>query len=111
MGVLASISGFPGALILVAVIVWLGGSLLVAFWAQARGYPFWPLFICAAIIGWPVVLLVVVIAAGPDGRQCPACGNGVFTAASYSVEDEKLTIWQGPVAISVEPKVTALDYG
>jgi hypothetical protein len=77
MSVLATLSSSLAALVVVAVIVWLGGALLVAFWGQARGYPFWPLLICAAIIGWPIVLLVVVIAAGPDGRQCPACGNGV----------------------------------
>jgi hypothetical protein len=56
------------ATIVGAVALWLALSVAVALYGNARGYPFFPLFICAAFLGpfgWVIVLLVVTIAAGP----------------------------------------------
>lgn len=50
-------------------------SILVALYGRWRGYPFFPLLVCAFFlgpVGWVVVLLVVTIAAGPRrGRPRP----------------------------------------
>jgi hypothetical protein len=44
----------------VAVIV----NYLVADYGRARGFAFWPLFITAFFLGWPLVWLAVAIGAG-----------------------------------------------
>jgi hypothetical protein len=51
------------------VLIWLVLSAMVAAYGSDRGYPFFPLFVSAAFIGFPVVLLVVTIAAGPRRRR------------------------------------------
>lgn len=48
---------------------------------------------------------VSFFAVGDGGSDGLFIDRGAFTAANYDAEGEKLTIWLGPVAISVEPHV------
>lgn len=60
----------PGArveiLIAAGAILWLGFAAMTAGYGREQGYPFVPLFIAAVFLGFPLVLLVVAIAAGPQ---------------------------------------------
>jgi hypothetical protein len=49
------------------VVLWLALAAMVAGYAHGKGYPFFPLFVCSLlpVPGWPLVLFVVTIAAGP----------------------------------------------
>ena len=46
-------------------LVYVASSAMVAFYGRQSGYPFFPLFVAAIFLGFPVVLLVITIAAGP----------------------------------------------
>lgn len=52
--------------ILGAFVIWTVAGGLVATYGQGRGFRFWPLFISAFFLGFPLVLLGVALAAGPD---------------------------------------------
>jgi hypothetical protein len=54
-----------GAGVLIYVII----NALVAGYGRTKGYPFFPLFVASLFIGFPVVLLVVTIAAGRRPQQ------------------------------------------
>jgi hypothetical protein len=47
-----------------AALVYLIVNAVVAGYGQGKGYPFFPLFVASTFIGFPLVLLVVTIAAG-----------------------------------------------
>ena len=66
MSVIATITTGDRLLILagVAVIAWLFQALLVGNYGDARGFRFWPLFLSALFIGFPLVLLAVTIGRG-----------------------------------------------
>jgi hypothetical protein len=51
-----------GAVVLIA----LDGA--AAAYGRGRGYPFWPLFIAGLFVGFPLVLLAVVVGEGPRRR-------------------------------------------
>jgi hypothetical protein len=50
------------AILVGAVVVWLGLSAIVADYGRGRGFPFFPLFVCGVFLGWPLVLLAVTVA-------------------------------------------------
>jgi hypothetical protein len=63
---LATTTGASVAVIaLGAVLLWLIAAAMVATYGSGKGFPFWPLFLCGAFLGWPLVLLAIVIGAGP----------------------------------------------
>lgn len=45
---------------------------------------------------------------GEDGDGF-AIYRGEFTGANYDADDEKLTVWLGPIAISIEPGSQAYE--
>ena len=47
-----------------AALVYLIVAVVVAGYGQGKGYPFFPLFVASMFMGFPLVLLVVTIAAG-----------------------------------------------
>ncbi len=51
--------------ILTAAFVWVAGALAVSGYGSERGYPVFPILLCALLLGWPLVLLGVVIGEGP----------------------------------------------
>jgi hypothetical protein len=52
-----------------SVLVYLVINAIVAGYGRGKGYPFLPLFISSVFLGFPVVLLVVTIAAGRRPRS------------------------------------------
>ncbi len=38
-------------------------------YGTGRGFRFWPLFIAAVFLGFPLVLLGITLAAGPDSER------------------------------------------
>ena len=52
------------AIALNLIVVW-----LVASYGRDKGYPFAPLFISACFLGFPLVLLAIVIGAGPKAAE------------------------------------------
>lgn len=66
MPVLAlSTAGSVGIAILGGLVLWTTQAALVADYGHGKGYPFFPLFLSAWFLGFPLVLLAVVIGAGP----------------------------------------------
>jgi hypothetical protein len=58
------------ALIIAAgAVAWLAAAGVVAGYGKGRGYAFTPLFICALFLGFPIVLLGVVVGEGPRTRE------------------------------------------
>ena len=51
------------AVAIVAMALW--GAAAVAYYGQRRGYPWWPVFICAVCLSWPIVLLALIAGEGP----------------------------------------------
>lgn len=66
---LSSLGDFA-ILIGAAVTIWLVAALLVADYGHGKGFAFWPLFIAALFLGFPLVLLGVTLASG--GNLTPA---------------------------------------
>ena len=66
MTVLALASG-PRVVAIIggALLVWLVFGGMVAEYGRERGYPWFPLFLSAIFLGFPLVLLVVTIGSGP----------------------------------------------
>jgi hypothetical protein len=69
-------------IIFAAGVTWIGGTLATSMYANTRGYPFLPIFLCALFIPWPLVLLGVIIGEGPrvsralpDEQQFPEYGT------------------------------------
>jgi cation transporter-like permease len=56
------------SIILIAVVVKTAADVLVAFYGRDKGYPFFPLFVAASFLSFPVVLLVVTIVAARKDR-------------------------------------------
>lgn len=56
-------AGRVESLIVVGVVIWLVLALMVAAYGGGFGYPFFPLFVSAVFLGFPLVLLAVTIAA------------------------------------------------
>jgi hypothetical protein len=50
-------------------VIFLLVNAAVASYGSDRGYPFFPLFVASLFMGFPLVLLVVTIAAGPRPTQ------------------------------------------
>jgi hypothetical protein len=73
---LAALSSSTRALIVFggAAVVYVTVNLMVASYGQDKGYPFFPLFAASTFLGFPVVLLVVTIAAGPKPKS-PVSGG------------------------------------
>jgi hypothetical protein len=58
-------AGRVGIVIAAGLAIILIADALVASYGRDRGYPFVPLFISAIFLGFPLVLLAIVIGAGP----------------------------------------------
>lgn len=51
-----------------AILLWLAIATMVAGYGRGKGFPFFPLFVSAIFlgpVGWALVLLGIVLAAGP----------------------------------------------
>lgn len=55
---------FAAAIALNLIVTW-----LVASYGRDKGYPFAPLFVSAFFLGFPLVLLAIVIGAGPEAAE------------------------------------------
>ena len=66
MIVLAAMSSLEALVFgaVVVFVVWTVAAWLAAEYAYRRRFPFWPVFLCAVFLGFPLVLLAVVIGAG-----------------------------------------------
>jgi hypothetical protein len=47
-------------------IVWIAVSVAAALYPWSKGYPFFPMFVAALFLGFPIVVFVVAIAVGRD---------------------------------------------
>lgn len=56
------------SVLVVAAVAWLTANLLVASYGRDKGYPFFPIFVSAWFLGFPLVLLVVTIVAARKDR-------------------------------------------
>lgn len=63
---LAATTVNAGVLVVGLVVVYLLLDGIVAEYGRSRGFPWWPLFISGAFLGFPLVLLAVTVA-GPRG--------------------------------------------
>ena len=52
-----------------AFVIWLIAAFMTATYGTGRGFRFWPLFIAAVFLGFPLVLLGITLAAGPDSER------------------------------------------
>lgn len=50
-------------------LIYLLVNAIVAGYGSGKGYAFFPLFVASVFVGFPIVLLVVTIAAGPRPTQ------------------------------------------
>lgn len=62
-------AGRVGVIIAAVVAIMLIGDLLVASYGRDKGYPFVPLCISAIFLGFPRVLLAIVIGAGATRQR------------------------------------------
>lgn len=62
-------------IVLTAVTLWVGASLITAVYGRDKRYPFFPLFVASLFVGFPVVLLVITIAVGPKQPKVAAEGD------------------------------------
>jgi hypothetical protein len=51
------------------VVLYLMFNAFTAGYGRSKGYPFFPLFVSSLFMGFPLVLLVVTIAAGSRARR------------------------------------------
>lgn len=58
-------AGRVGLIVAGGLVLWLGSAAMVAEYGRGRGYGWWPLFVSALFLGFPLVLLAVTIGSGP----------------------------------------------
>lgn len=61
-------------IIYVALAIWIAAAFAVALYGDWRGYAFLPVFVCALLMPFPFVLLVITVA--------PQRGHGWWTRSS-----------------------------
>jgi len=64
-----SASALLVAVIIIGIIIYLAINFMVATYGRDRGYPFFPLFVASWFLGFPLVLLVITIAAGRKAQE------------------------------------------
>jgi Na+/H+ antiporter NhaC len=55
--------------LLFTIVAWLALGTVASLYGWQKGYPFFPLFVASTFLGFPVVLLVVAVAAGRDASK------------------------------------------
>ena len=50
------------------LVLWQALAAMAAGYGRGKSYPFFPLFVAAVFLGFPIVLLAVAIGAGPRSR-------------------------------------------
>lgn len=48
-----------------ALVIWTAAAWVTAEYGRGKGFPFFPLFLSAWFLGFPLVLLAITIGAGP----------------------------------------------
>lgn len=72
--------------VIAAVAIWLALAATAADYGRHHGYPFFPLFVCGACIGFPLVLLTVAIASRHQPYVESAVDADPETLRAYSLQ-------------------------